>query len=213
MEIFIAELSRSRALTFTAGNILTLSSTPPQALYKTKSKGMKIASLYPKGMIRNMIKDFSPRFSLKNWSYLRCPKWQHWHNVLKWIHTVEARQYRNVCLHYIYNIPLHLKKQRMEESVEYDPLPFFKRRIELSLSVVFLCDPMDCSPLGSSVHGIFQARILEWVAISYSRGSSQARDLTCISCTSCIGRWILYCCTTWDPLSFFTLQVITAKGR
>ena len=169
MEIFIAELSRSRALTFTAGNILTLSSTPPQALYKTKSKGMKIASLYPKGMIRNMIKDFSPRFSLKNWSYLRCPKWQHWHNVLKWIHTVEARQYRNVCLHYIYNIPLHLKKQRMEESVEYDPLPFFKRRIELSLSVVFLCDPMDCSPLGSSVHGIFQARILEWVAISFSR--------------------------------------------
>ena len=57
----------------------------------------------------------------------------------------------------------------MEELVEYDPLPFFKRRIELSLSVVFLCDPMDCSPLGSSVHGIFQARILEWVAISFSR--------------------------------------------
>ena len=35
-----------------------------------------------------------------------------------------------------------------------------------------LCDPMDCSPLGSSIHGIFQARILEWVAISFSRGSS-----------------------------------------
>ena len=35
-----------------------------------------------------------------------------------------------------------------------------------------LCDPMDCSPSGSSVHGILQARILEWVAISFSRGSS-----------------------------------------
>ena len=35
-----------------------------------------------------------------------------------------------------------------------------------------LCDPMDCSPPGSSVHGIFQARILEWVAVSYSKGSS-----------------------------------------
>ena len=35
-----------------------------------------------------------------------------------------------------------------------------------------LCDPRDCSPLGSSVHGILQARILEWVAISFSRGSS-----------------------------------------
>ena len=39
-----------------------------------------------------------------------------------------------------------------------------------------LCDLMDCSPLGSSVHGISQARILEWVAISSSRGSYQHRD-------------------------------------
>ena len=44
------------------------------------------------------------------------------------------------------------------------------------------CDPMDCNPPGSSVHDISQARILEWVAISFSRGSSQPRDLTCISC-------------------------------
>ena len=41
-----------------------------------------------------------------------------------------------------------------------------------------LCDPMDCSPPGSSVRGIFQARVLEWVAISFSRGSSRPRDLT-----------------------------------
>ena len=40
---------------------------------------------------------------------------------------------------------------------------------------------MDCSPLGPSVHGILQARILEWVAISFSRGSSQARDRTQVS--------------------------------
>ena len=51
-----------------------------------------------------------------------------------------------------------------------------------------LCDLMDCSPPGSSVHGILQARILDWVAISSSRGSSQPRDQTCISCVSCIGR-------------------------
>ena len=44
-----------------------------------------------------------------------------------------------------------------------------------------LCDPLDCSPLGSSVHGILQARILEWVAISFSRGSSQPRDQTLVS--------------------------------
>ena len=46
-----------------------------------------------------------------------------------------------------------------------------------------LCDPTDCSPPGSSVRGIFQARILEWVVISYSTGSSQPRDWSCLSCT------------------------------
>ena len=40
------------------------------------------------------------------------------------------------------------------------------------------CDPMDCNPPGSSVHGLLQARTLEWVAISFSRGSSQPRDWT-----------------------------------
>ena len=50
-----------------------------------------------------------------------------------------------------------------------------------SLSRVRLCDPMDCSPPGSSVHGILQARILEWVAISFSRGSSRPRDQTQVS--------------------------------
>ena len=45
-----------------------------------------------------------------------------------------------------------------------------------------LCDPMDYSPPGSPVHGIFQARTLKWVAIPFSRGSSQPRDRTHISC-------------------------------
>ena len=49
-----------------------------------------------------------------------------------------------------------------------------------------LCDPMDGSLPGSSVHGIFQARILEWVSISFSRGYSQLRDWIHISCSSCI---------------------------
>ena len=45
-----------------------------------------------------------------------------------------------------------------------------------------LCNPMDCSLPGSSVHGILQARIVEWVAISFSRGSCQPRDQTLVSC-------------------------------
>ena len=51
--------------------------------------------------------------------------------------------------------------------------------------------PVECSPPGSSVRGIFQARILEWVAISYSRESSQSRDRTLIPCVTFIGRRIL----------------------
>ena len=47
-----------------------------------------------------------------------------------------------------------------------------------------LSDPMDCSPPGFSVHEIFQAGILEWDAISFSRGSSQPRDQTRVSCTA-----------------------------
>ena len=61
-----------------------------------------------------------------------------------------------------------------------------------------LCDFMDCSPPGSSVHRIFQARILEWVAISSSRESSRPRDWTCVSCVSCLGKRVLYQLSHWE---------------
>ena len=61
-------------------------------------------------------------------------------------------------------------------------------------------DPTDCSPPGSSVHGILLARILKWVAISYSRGSSQPKDQTWVSGISWVGKWVLYHCTTWAAL-------------
>ena len=66
------------------------------------------------------------------------------------------------------------------------------------LSCLTLCDPMDYSPPGSSVHGISQARKLEWVAISTSKGSYRPRDRTGVSCIFCIGRQILYHCATWE---------------
>ena len=66
----------------------------------------------------------------------------------------------------------------------------FKVKVN-SLSCVWLCDPTDCSLPGSSVRGILQARILEWVAVSFSRRSSQPRDQTRVSCIA--GR----CFTIW----------------
>ena len=53
---------------------------------------------------------------------------------------------------------------------------------EVAQSCPTLCDPIDYSLPRSSIHGIFQARILEWVAISFSRGSSQPKDQTRVSC-------------------------------
>ena len=65
---------------------------------------------------------------------------------------------------------------------------------------------MDCNTPGSSTNGIFQARILEWVAIFYSRGSSQPRYWTHTSCISCVGRCILNPWATWEAQSFPTKQ-------
>ena len=55
-----------------------------------------------------------------------------------------------------------------------------------------LCNPIDCSPPGSSVHGSLQARILEWVAMPSSRGSSWPKNWSCVSYVPCIGRRVLY---------------------
>ena len=71
---------------------------------------------------------------------------------------------------------------------------------------------MDCSSPGSSVHGILQARILEWVAISFSRGTSQPRDRTQVSHIA--GRWFNLLATREDPdkgMLVNILQVLQAK--
>ena len=62
---------------------------------------------------------------------------------------------------------------------------------------------MCCGLPGSSVHGIFQARILKWVATFCSRGSSRPRDQTHTSCVSCIGRWFFTTSTTQEAPVFY----------
>ena len=73
-----------------------------------------------------------------------------------------------------------------------------KAKVLISLSCLTLHDPMDCSPSGSSVHGVFQARILEWVAVSFSR-RSQPRDWTWVS--HIIGKFF----TVWATIHYFSL--------
>ena len=69
-----------------------------------------------------------------------------------------------------------------------------KMKWKVAQSCSTLCEPMDCSPPGSSVHGTFQARVLEWVAISFSRGSSRPGDRTQVS--HIVGR----CFTFWATI-------------
>ena len=72
---------------------------------------------------------------------------------------------------------------------------------EVAQSCPTLCDPVDCSLPGSSVHGIFQARVLEWTAISFSRGSSWPRDRTRVSCI--VDRRF----TVWTAREVWTLEI------
>ena len=76
-----------------------------------------------------------------------------------------------------------------------------QHEVLLAQSCLTLCDPMDCSPPGSCVHGIFQARMLDWVAISFSRGSSQLKDWTWVSFIA--GRLFTVWATTEAPMSTY----------
>ena len=69
-------------------------------------------------------------------------------------------------------------------------------KVLVTQSCLTLCDPTDCSSLGSSVHGILQARILEWVGTSFSWGSSQPRDWTWVFCIA--GRFF----TVWNTSAY-----------
>ena len=81
-------------------------------------------------------------------------------------------------------LPLLLAKSNLNFASKSYVLPSCSVLCLVTQSCLTLWDPLDCSLPGSSVHGIFQARILEWVAISSSRGSSWTRDQTCVSCNA-----------------------------
>ena len=76
-----------------------------------------------------------------------------------------------------------------------------KVTVLVTQSCLTLCNPVDYSPPGSSVHGILQERILEWVSILFSRGSSQTRYQTQVSCTA--GRFFTICATREAPSAIY----------
>ena len=105
---------------------------------------------------------------------LKCPSMGKWISKMQYIHATKyysAIKKENQAQIYTItqiNIRYILLRERKVKVLD----------TKLNLS---LCDPMDCSPPGSSVHGILQVRILEWLAIPFSRGSSWPRDQTQVS--------------------------------
>ena len=91
-----------------------------------------------------------------------------------------------------------LKKKKKLFTSSSIILPYFMCSVAVSCPTLY--DPMECSPPGSSIHRISQARWLEWVAISSSRVSSWPRDQIQVSCVSPVGKLILYH-TTWKAHS------------
>ena len=93
-------------------------------------------------------------------------------------------------------------------------ISFNKKKVKVkSLSCLTLCNPMDCSLPGSSVHGIFQAIVLEWIAISFSRESSQPRDQTRVS--RIVDRGFTFWATReehWRKLQLPTLEDLPHPG-
>ena len=111
-------------------------------------------------------------------------------------------------LNYLFSQVFQLQSELPDYSwIRYYEMMLFVRHdgvhvYSVTWSYPTLCDSIDCSLLGSSVHGILQVRLLEWVAVSFSRRSSQPRDHTHVSCVSCIGKHIF---TTEPPRKPFEI--------
>ena len=98
------------------------------------------------------------------------------------------------------NSPEPQRKRPMQRGYMSMYFLSYYSKVLVAQSCPTLCDPTDSSPEGSSVHEILQARILEWVAIPFSRGSSGSRDQPHISYVSSVGRPVLYHLNTREAL-------------
>ena len=110
-------------------------------------------------------------------------------------------------------VPLRYLKEvllRISANLSFSHLNVYAK---LHQSCPSLCNPVDCSPPGSSFHGILQGRILEWVTMPFSRVPSRCRDRTCVSYVSCTSTWVLYhLCHLGSPnLNIFLLLLLRSQ--
>ena len=130
-------------------------------------------------------------------------KWVSLIQQILFLYAAKSRSMDKMYFHFNYLslYPLSLLVMCVRRNVQKVLSPkFFKKKTNLLMCVcsfVSSSDPMNCSPPGSSVHGISQARLLVWVAIFYSRVSCTSRRQTWVSWVSFICRRTLYHYTSW----------------
>ena len=114
--------------------------------------------------------------------------------------SIPAWPLSHVCINCLALQSLDFVILKIYDTSNYVNSPFaltvVKVKMPVAQSCLTLCDPVDCSPPGLSVHGILQARILEWVAIPFSRGSSRPRNRTQVSHIA--GRFFIIWATSED---------------
>ena len=146
------------------------------------------------------------------WKQPRCPSADEWIRKLWYIYTME----------YYSAIKKNAFDSILMRWMKLEPIIQSKvnQKVLVAKSCLTLCDPMGCSPLGSSIHGISQARILEWVAISFSRESSQPRDRTrvsgipgrCFNLSMLLSEITQSCLTLCDPMDSSLHQAPPSMG-
>ena len=122
-----------------------------------------------------------------------------------------------VCI-LLYSSTHHFEMLKHVSSCKRETIHFYLTMcICVCVSCLFLSNSLislDCSPPGSSVHGILQARILEWVAMPSFRGSSPPRDQTCVSYVACIASGFFTTSPTWEvPFRGTHYQLILKVSR
>ena len=162
---------------------------------------------YRKGLI-TIKKAFPRAFPLDRLTFV-LRQISHWEPVLDWILLNQGHYFGlssllmvltlfpptfwwNVTQLYFQGYLVTLRCDRFDVTRLIICTDIYESESEVAQSCLTLCEPVDCSLPGSSIHGILQARILEWVAISFSRGSSPPRDWTQISHIAgrCFNLWV-----------------------
>ena len=140
--------------------------------------------------------------------------WLKWYILYALYHDLKNTNKNRLTIWPTNSMPWHIPKRKFKIHMSTYAQEIHACLHAQSLSRVRLfATPWTVACQASLSVGFPRQEILEWVAISFSRGSSRPRDWTCVSCVSCIGRWILYRWATWEVHSSIILEKTKNKRK